>query len=742
MPAPKWVFPIAAAAALLACGHAEAQSFRQAGTVFAAMRPVTIPQGRSYSIVVTEFLHHGQIADDRRNVIVSARRRGPVPTRVLQLGPGDFCRLAFQPVPGQSGYEVFYGGGPPTEELPPWTCRDGLMLETRKYKQCNLNSLESVRQAFDSSTPIGADYVEGVRHARNPFSLAMEPFLSRYSGYLRIGSAGTYGFMTSSQDCSFLLIDGNPVVSAPGRHGRTSRAVPGSRKDVQLASGAHRFEYYHAAAGPRAVMVAAWEVSPTDEKPQPAAIPGESFHTTAVGRLPAGPVTLESGRPMPDFTISLAGDVPLPGNDVPLIGVLFRDSSPANLTISAKPHWDFGDGQTADKLNVDHVYLRPGVYTVKLSIKRGSRTIEVANRVNVDRPAVTRKDLPRLEKEHTLDNYLSILDDYNPPALDAASLRQLVLAYLAKADALQAEAHRPNGPAPPADMLAAVLENVVKAVEAGKAAFVAGSAARDDADLHGLAGLVGPLARDRLGDSSAAFAIWQGAAEKIEAGRLKAECQVEAADVAINDLLRADAGRKLLQEAARQLGDAKTGPAVRTFHSVRGDYYASIGRGEPARAAYRRAEAVPGSRRTYIERTAWRGAHGRSSEEFIRRRQYERAAAEIRTWQREFPTEKIDGYLTLTYARYWSGRGLYDRAIAQAEQLQAVNADSPYVDQILFLASECQMRLGKADRALAVLEGLVNDYPGSPLVPEVKKIIARLQARGTTAPKKPGANKP
>ena len=73
-----------------------------------------------------------------------------------------------------------------------------------------------MREAFNAAAPIGADYVEGVFHGCNPFSLKREPFLSRYSGYLDLKKAGTYGLITSSQDCSFLLIDGKLVASCAG----------------------------------------------------------------------------------------------------------------------------------------------------------------------------------------------------------------------------------------------------------------------------------------------------------------------------------------------------------------------------------------------------------------------------------------------------------------------------------------------------------------------------------------------
>ncbi len=735
------------AAILLLGGNTRAQSFRRGGSEFDAARPVTVPAGKGYTVVVVEFLHHGEIRPDGRNVVVAARNKELVPFRVLQLGPGDFCRLAFQTVKGPGEYEILYGGEPPAEEPPPWTCRDGLLLETRQFRPCNFRSLDSVRDAFNAAASIGADYVEGVFHGENPFTLKREPFLSRYSGYLDLKKAGTYGLIASSQDCSFLLIDGKLAASSPGYHGPLHRARRGSRHDIALSAGPHKFEYYHAAAGPNATMVAAWEIDPRGEKPQnPVLIPAEVFRAALVGHLPAGHVTLRGGRQVPDFLVTIVGEVPLPDDGVPLVGVNFRDNSPKALsTQGARPQWDFGDGQTSNLPNPDHVYLRPGLYAVKLSARRAGKTLETVNRIYVDRPLQTRGD-----RLHTLDEYLRIIESYDPKTLDAASLRQMVLAWEAKALALANRAEDaarrtlateedPNRRRNP-KREAAIKERVeadfsppesdrylVKAVAAGRVAFVEESAAKGDEELLRLAQLIGPMARIRLGDSETAFEIWQGAVRRIVAAGPKAECEIAAADIAVNDLLKTAAAKPFLEAATRQLGQSRSGPIAVELWRVWGDYYAASGDGPAARKAYLDAERLAGPSRRLIERTAWLGAHARSTEEFIKQKQFVRAAEEIEAWQREFPAEKLDGYLTLQIAHYWAGRGKYAQAIAQAEQLQAVSPDSPYIDQLLFLAADSEMRLGRKDRALATLHALVKDYPGSPLAPLANKNVELLE---------------
>jgi tetratricopeptide (TPR) repeat protein len=723
----------------------KAQTYHRGGAEFDARRPISLPVDKKHAIVVAEFYHHGEIDPDGRNVLVAAANRDPVPTKILQLGPGDFCRIAFQTVDHQRDYEILYGGDPPdATKVPPWNDNSGLILETREFRQCNLNSLESVRQAFNSSVTIGRDYVSNVQHSHNPFSLKREPFLSRYSGTLHISKKGQYGFLSSSQDCSFLLIDDKVVVDAPGRHGPMRRARRGSRKDIQLSAGAHKFEYYHAASGPATMMVAAWEVSPRDAKPVPVAIPPEAFRTQVVGRIQPGSVETRVKKLVPDFLVEISGEVPLPDNDLHLIGVQMKNVSGPRMLANSKYVWDFGDGQTSDLANPQHVYLRPGLYTVKLSIRRGVVSHEMANRVFIDQPKILKRaDL------HTLDQYLPILDTYDPSVLDAVSLKQLVAAYLWKADTIltptveetkaankkkgdSEEDRKPDGKRQQSARRDQAFEYLLRAVDVGKVPLLGDSVAKGDEELHALAALIAPLARCELGDSRLAGQIWYGASLKIGREELKGRCELEAADIMLNDVMsdmsEAKKAKVILDAATARFGPGQQGPVASRLQRVWGDYHAITGDGKAARKAYNRAEEILGSTRSQIERIAWRGARSRSAEHFIRDGRLERAARELRQWQEDFPAEKIDGYLSLLFARYWVGREMYAQAIALADQLLIVNADSPYMDQLLLLGADCEVKRKNPDRALAMLHSLLRDYPGSPLVPAVREQITRLEA--------------
>ncbi|NMC21385.1 MAG: hypothetical protein GYA33_13315 [Thermogutta sp.] len=723
----------------LATAHSPAlgQNFRRGGQEFPYLRPIALPPDVSAPIAVVEFYHHGAIQSDGKNVIVTTGNELP-PMRVLQVGPGDFCRLAFQTVSTRSPYEILYGGPAfPDDRRPAWTTEEGLLLETREYRDCNLNSLDSVRQAFEAAKPIGADYVTGVQHAGNPFTLSPAPYFSKYSGFMYIPRSGVYGFFTSSQDCSFLLIDGKVAAEAPGRHPPTRWATPDTRRDVRLEAGRHRFEYYHASTSEAGVAVVAWEVDPKSPKPAaPAAIPPEVFHADRIVRPLVGPPSAPDQRFLPDFTFRIVSDIPLPDNDVPLIAVEFAEAGPSALAGSPRVVWDFGDGQTAEGGKVGHVFLRPGIYPVKLSLIRAGRPFEITHRIQIERPRLTPQD-----KVLTLDDVMAVLETYRSETLDAPGLLQLVSAYLAKADqylpppppnTIFVDEEQAAATAKPQDPKTSAEQRIKyqqAALDVVKAAF-SGPAERagEEAVWLQLASLGETLAREVFVDAATAVAIRQGCLGRVSSPAAKAECLIAVADVLINDTADPNAAKPHLDEAKRLLGDNAGNSAVhRTYHRVLGDYHAATGDSESALAAYRRAEELAGSRRNEIERTAWRGAHSRSTEEFLQNGEWERAIHEIRLWQDEFPADMIEGYLPLLTAKYWAGRNRHEIVTALADRLLVVNPYSPSMEELLLLSARSDVARGQTDRAAATLDSLLKDYPGSPLVGEAREMLEKLR---------------
>jgi len=677
-----------------------AQETAESGSGLIYQRKVQLPQGPALpAIVMTEFFTNGELSATGADLVVHDSRRNLVPWRILQLGPGDFCRLAFQTVPKQHLYKIYYGGKAEPEKPPAWTNRAGLLLETRHWTNCNFNSLDSIRETFKTAEPFGSAFVPAVFHRFNPFWPNPEPFLSQYQGTLRIARPGVYHFFTSSQDCSFLLVDGKLVVSAPGRHG----PVHDSRikGEVNLSAGPHEFRYLHAAAGADACMVAAWQ-PPGSGKPE--AIPPEAFGSEAIGQYPAIGV-----KHLHEYSVDIAGEVPLAGSDLPLVRVQFRSISTRGSTARPKLHWDFGDGQTSTLTDPLHIYLLPGLYTVTMKVSGESDSLAIVNRVPIHRALVF------ADQNHPPDQlapYLTILDKYDPAKLDSPGLLQLVRAF------------------DEGGLFA-------RAAKAGQAGILAERELMDSDSALAVVRLVGGLLRDRMDDAAAALSFWQEAVKLLRPPVWKAECEIEAADLAINDLAHAEPAKALLDSAAKRLGKDAEPALTGRLNRVWGHWHARKGDRSSARAAYARAMAALGTRKSAVEQDAWRDAHSRSTEEFLRDKALDRAWAELRGWQEAYPIDKVEGYLTLLQARYWAARNKWPQAIALAGDLVAINPDSPYADRLVFLGAECEEKSGRGDRARAAYQSLLTDYPGSPLVGDARKKLAMLTRKQAGAGGKP-----
>jgi TolA-binding protein len=650
-------------------------------------------------VVVCEFFTQGSLDAAGKNLAVEDNRHHPVPWRVLQVGPGDACRVAFQTTPGVHDYHVSYGGKPSGTPIvsPAWgNNAPGLIFEARRWRNCDLNQLESIRSAFAAAEPLGATYVPTVFHHFNPVDPDPEPYLSIHKGTLLVERTGRHVFFTSSQDASFLLIDGKQVVAWPGYHGPAGDAR--FKGEATLTSGTHAFEYVHGASGPDSCMVAAWQPPGADKLE---IIPSAAFGSSQIALLPSTDLQHNGKRSVREFASEVQGEAPVADAAQPLIRVRFHYINYGGAATRPKVHWDFGDGQTSAAVDPVHVYLHPGLYTVKLSAAGESEGAAVVNRLRVGRA------IEFGGENHVPDQlaaYLPLLDRYDPSKLDPPGLLQLVRVLL--------QAGQP--------------ERAVKVTQAG---LLTGRERVDEISALLLAREVGSLLRERLDDPERARAFYQDAARVLGPEAWKAECEVEAADVLLNDLLRPADAKTLLDAATARQGAIGTSSLASQLQRVWGDWHSRQGDRAAAQAAYTKAAQARDDTRSVAAIEAWRGALSRSTEAYLREKQLDRAQAELHRWQDEFPADKVQGYLPLLQGRLLAARGKMASAVAVASDLVAVNPDSAYADRIVFLAGDCEERRNQVDRARARFQSLVTDYPGSPLVADAKARIAKLAAR-------------
>ena len=713
------------------------------------MREVDVPSGVKPVILVTQFLHQGLInlatkgVDPReenagKTVLVTTKAKKIVPFRILQLGPGDFCRIAIQLDDRTSSYTIYYGV--PTDRLPnqdvqlaPWTTDAGLLLETRSVERAfGMDNAEQLKKGFEQARPIGADYVRNVMHGFNPMTFRREAFLSRYTGNLYISQAGTYDILTSSHQASFLWIDGQVAAEHAGRRGRTGDARPELVKRMHLAAGKHSFEYYHATSDDQASMMAVWEFNPGEKMKKPELIPPDVFESDRVAKVAVGGLMLADSPGAPDFEYRILSNVPLPGNDTQLIAVQFANKTTTGIAARGKPTWNFGDGLTSDEANPGHIYLKPGIYNVELILDNGDRRFSVVNQIEIDQPHIlnTEKD-----KQPTLDTYLPVLEKYDASKLDPESLLQLIEAFQAKVDltvnpppeAEEAETaeQTPRGTRPtprrrPGDDPDVVAKYRRLIAESVRTALAENPNCKGDIPIHKLALTAGSIARDYLLDWKLAGQIYTAAIPKLTDPDLAAECGALAADVAL-DMQNKTAAKTLLDDAAKKISKIGLNPAIGTFHRVNAEFLAETGDGEGARKALAEAVRHVSSAMHHAEKIALQGSASRSAEKFLQEKKPDRVIVELRKWQREHPAAIFDGYMTLLFAKYWIVREKYPQAAALADRQITLNPDSPYIDELLLVAAEAQTKAGNMDAAKAYLNALIKNYPGSPLVEQARE---------------------
>lgn len=380
-----------------------------------------------------------------------------------------------------------------------------------------------------------------------------------------------------------------------------------------------------------------------------------------------------------------------------MVRTQFVDASADAIKLNAQHEWEFGDGQSSAFTSPGHVFLHPGPYRVSLKLQRGSKQPLISNQIYITRQFIV--DAKGQEDEDIAD-YLETLEQYNSTSLDATGLVQLVRAYV-------------------------LADDPVNATQAAAAAFTAGATGHTDQTRWVIARLIGPVLRDRLDNAKAAAKLWTDATAQIKSDSLRVACAIRAADIFLNDLLQPGDAKNALNFVERHLSDASSITRSR-YYRVLGDWQARAGNRDEARSAYSKAEVTRQLEFNATERTAWQGAHSRSTEAFLRSGELSRARETLEQWQADFPADKSSGYWSLLQSRYLYARDKFPQAIATANDLLVVNPRSPYADQLHFMIAKCEEASARIPRAIATYQALITDYPGSPLVDVSKREIDRL----------------
>ncbi len=606
--------------------------------------------------------------NDDTMLVATAERL--LPFAILQRGPGDFLRVAF-PAAGETPVLLLHGV--PPERMPPktvkgWHPPGGLLLTTYPFKGGDAaDTFERMKKVVEDCRaerkPYGRGFVPNVYHGYHAFSSA-EKFVSVYEGYLHCPRGGEYVIATSSDDASFLLIDEQEVISWPGGHG----AVADSRfrETIQLSKGRHRFAYWHLNFGGPTVAVAAWQ-PPGAKKVVP--IPPGAF----------GKVARYAPR-LDGIAVENAGEAWVDGHQL----LRYRFAWPATANAVGAGTWHFDDDTTAVGQAVEHIYLRPGLRTIRFVGKQGDTPCDVSLRVMVE-PDYSRQIERKLDDPKP---YLDALAAYPFDKLNEDDLR-LAMRVLSEGEGYDRAV-----------------------VDACRAAL-----AREDFD-RGLAGkltlLLGERLRDALGRPDEAIAVFREGLTRKLSRKADAEITKELGDTLFFFSKDPDAALNEYDKVVGRYAEVLEDNVVRLTKLRIGDIYRQKGQGGRARKAYADAAALMLYERTFAQHAVRKGALYKAAEDYLAQGDFDAALQWLDILEWEYPLEKMDGSSSLLRARVAAASGNRPEAIKQLRWFIAASPKSAYAAEALYRLAQIHLDAGDDAAAGKALATLKRDYPDSP----------------------------
>jgi PKD repeat protein len=609
------------------------------------------------SIAIADFFTAGHAAADGSDIRVTTADGTLMPSHVLMIGPGDRARVAFALVRPVKQYFVYFGNPTPTMPAgsPELKFDCGLHLEMRELAGDGpFNTFARLTNAWDlGGKLIGKTLIPEANLGFNPFG-PQDRTVSRITGSIFAPVDGQYDFSVWADDFAAVAVDGNFIVfgAAGPRDTRNHHAV-------QLSRGPHAILIYHVNTGGDGVFLVAWK-TPNSVKFDPVGRRDiATFHTCNVGALEQNHAPLVA-----DFTAQYMGEAFFADD----YSFHYKFTAYAPAVAGAQMDWDFGDGQTASGAQVDHVYLSPGVYPVRLTVRAGNLSDSQTTQFGVNRlwEQIDRPPGEQIE----VHARIAASDDLGKLAEPSLCRAVLLFQRAGVIDAMLAAAGR----------LAALGRH-----ENPDGAFQS----LEEATKQG-------IASGRGGD---VVRFWQSVPQDSD---LHARSMTELADLLLWRVGDFAAAVRLLKPLA-DAGDVRMkrnyGQAL--IFDQKADDGAKILRSLPAGDSWEHHVALS-------------GAMARTIEYYITQRDWAAGEEVWERWQSSFPADFLEGYSVLLRTRLMEIKGDAATAAKVAAAFASAVPTSSYAPQLLDRASRL---LSSTDPAQsAALRKLLKDrYPEDPL---------------------------
>lgn len=652
-------------------------------------REVEIPQLKHPAIrggfvCFVKFPTYGMIKEDGSDVRVVSSSGRTLRSTVIWMGPGDYASVAFE-VPPSVNRAYIYFANPNARKMEVWKPEYGLWLETRKYTGGDCTSYVNFTKTMARAKYVfGKGPVPYVFHGFNMFGPS-DNYISIYRGKLWSPKTGSYVFSTTSDDISYIMIDGR-VVAQKRRWGWAPRVARYQGKPVTLSAGLHSFEYLHVEGTGDQRAVAAWRMPGMRRRFK--LIEPKYFPGVVRGKL--GSFEIRTLKITPDFESENRAETGI--GKLTFYHFVFRDRTSSVEALKYQPLWQFGDGTLSTLRNPQHIYLTPGLYTVKLSLKRGPAEYSVSLRLKVE----TAWEKQATRRFESLGSIYEIIKDYQFDRMNTTHLK----------------------------ILANVFERLEKPFEIIKVCQVLRSRKLEEGERFKYLMLLGTRLREAKKDIEGAMNIFSEILNSSKQNLHKAHALKELGDTLYYYYLKYDEALERYRTVVEKYADLRD-PVLRLCQIRIGDIYRDRGDYEKAFGVYKLVEDTTLSSMSFAQRIARQGAYPQSVEEYIRSGRYELALQTLNKWEWDFPLEKLRGYSSYLRAKLALQQSNYEEALKQALALVRINRKSDWADRCLLVAGEAYLSLSKPGKALDVVEVIRRDYPETPFSDETLLLEAK-----------------
>jgi len=623
--------------------------------------------------VAIELADFGQMKPDLSDVVLTDAEGGLQPVNPMWLRAGARALLLAQELRPRETYAVYFGGGK-SRERRPWTPGAmSLLMETRRLAGgAKFNNWREMLDTWQRSGPVeGMGFVSQIFHGENPFG-ENHLFATHYSGYLLTENVRQMRLYTLSSDASFVLVNGQCVLSAPGTHAARGNEKNTPMATVKASGPLTRIDYYHVKAddGNRPVMTLGWQ----DEHPQSkrelrlhgyGPIPPSAWAHSGEARVVR--VEGRDGRPAPAPQERISSYIGY--NDAWFYDVTL--SAPA-LPTGWTAEWEFADGATRTGAVVTRVLVANAEQRVVLRLKHGDETLTGVRLLEF------RNDLPQasLNRSTDIKRYVALLAEDDPSKLPPVAVSLVKEFGTLEQFARIADGYLRRYPDSASELWAAAQEARIRWMAQTNA-------------LQALAAVRNLPSRPphirRFNDLEIDLLLYY-----------------------VRDVSAAVRIETLADPAVRQI---RLGDLCRLAGNI-----------PQAIEFYRAAQRAVADKTDGRKLPSQDRAFSLLVSQALARDDRDAAAVKLAEWERVYPLAKIQSDFLLLRARMLMAYGRPREALAELDSFRNIHAEGPLQIEAVFYRAYALSALGKKDEARALWDGIAKNYPKHPLASEAARL--------------------